>query len=334
MDEISAFWAGAQRYGRAIDWVRAADAVGGAEALVRGGVDALRAAGVPDDVARSWLRATPYTTRGRAITLYDADYPARLREIEGAPPVLHVEGDAAALRPTAWAVVGTRRCSGYAGQVAREIGAGFAAGGVVVVSGLARGIDGHAHRGALSTGRTVAVLGHGLSFTSPASHASLRQAIVDRGGAIVTAFPDDVAPTTWTFPLRNAWIAGMSRGVVVVEAPQHSGAMITMTYAEAMGRERWVVPGRICDPSARGSNGLLGMGGVHAVFDLDDLVRHATGRAPAPEAGWLGELFLGATVEEVAWRTGRREHELLAELGRLEALGQVVPLPGRRYARA
>ncbi len=175
MGVVEAFWAGAQTCGGPVDVVRLAERVGGWRALVSGGLAALEAGGVDPLRARAWIRVQPYRSRGTVLTLEDPRYPPRLRAIPCAPPVLLVEGSVDALdAQTVVAVVGTRRCTSYGSSVARHLGGALAAAGWPVVSGMARGVDGHAHRAALAVGRTVAVVGHGLDHTAPPSNRRLR----------------------------------------------------------------------------------------------------------------------------------------------------------------
>ncbi len=332
MDRIGGFWTGAQDYGQGVDLVAAAAHVGGWAALISGGEAALAAAGVPAKRARRWAAARPRTTLGRAITLMDLEYPPQLRGIPGAPAVLFVEGEPAVLSLRGVGVVGTRSCTRYGAAVADHLGGALAAAGVSVVSGLARGVDGHAHRGALRAGSTVAVLGHGLAQTSPPAHRRLRQRIVDSGGAIVSTWPDDFGPQRWTFPRRNRWIAGLSERIVVVEAPHRSGALITARAALEIGRDVYAVPGPVGCTASAGCLSLLA-DGAGVVSSVDEFVAELVGFvAPARDA-WLDAMFGGATIDQASRIAGRPVSELLADLSRLELQGAVVRLPGQRYAR-
>lgn len=329
-DVVEGFWAGARRHARAVDWDALVAAAGGVEALSRARAADLAAWGVAPDRAEAWCATRPERTQGRAITLGDPSYPASLKRTPSPPPVLCVEGDASALHVRGVGIVGTRRCSAYGRGVARHLGHRFAQAGRSVVSGLARGVDGAAHEAALSVGITVAVLGHGLDHTAPPSHARLRARIVEAGGAVVSTWPDDLGPAQWTFPKRNAWIAGLSEGVVVVEAGVRSGALITARHALDLGREVAAVPGPLGVPSSAGCNRLLA-DGAHAVHDVDAFVARWTGHdLPAADA-WLDALFAGVPVPEVARRHGWSASEVLTRLGRLEVEGAVVRLAGGRY---
>ena len=180
--------------------------------------------------------------------------PRCLGAIHDPPPGLFLRGRGSAevLSRPAVAVVGARACSTYGAQVARALGRELAASGLVVVSGMARGIDGEAHRGALEpSGTTVAVLGCGVDRDYPAAHAALASQICDRG-LIISEYPPGVEPAPWRFPARNRIIAGLVRAVVVVEARERSGALITADLALEEGREVFAVPGEITSSLVRG----------------------------------------------------------------------------------
>jgi DNA processing protein len=203
------------------------------------------------------------------------DLPPRLGAIHDPPAVLHLRGAGSPdlLARPAVAIVGARACSPYGAQVARMLGRELAAAGVVVVSGLARGIDGEAHRGALDGGgHTVAVLGCGIDRDYPAAHATLAAAIAERS-LLVSEYEPGVEPAPWRFPARNRIIAGLAAVTVVVEAAERSGALITARVARDLGRDVAAVPGRITSPLAAGTNALLRDGahvvdGPQAVLDV------------------------------------------------------------------
>jgi DNA processing protein len=191
----------------------------------------------------------------------DPLFPERLRAIFDPPPALYIRGggDHELLGRRAVAVVGARMCSPYGAQVARMLGRELAAAGMVVVSGLARGIDGEAHRGALEGGLTVAVLGCGIDRDYPASHAQLSRRI-EQEGLVVSEYEPGVEPAPWRFPARNRIIAGLSEAVVVVEARERSGALISADFALDEGREVFAVPGEITSSLSAGTNALLRLG--------------------------------------------------------------------------
>jgi DNA processing protein len=214
----------------------------------------------------------------------DPDYPPLLRAIHDPPPGIFVRGTAAAeaLRRPAVAVVGARSCSPYGAQVARMLGRELAAAGLVVVSGLARGVDGEAHRGALEAGGvTVAVLGCGVDRDYPASHRELA-ARVRSAGLVVSEYPPGVEPAPWRFPARNRVVAGLAGATVVVEAREKSGALITADLALEEGREVFAVPGEITSALSAGANDLLRLGASPLVSTKDVLDVFGIEEAPAP----------------------------------------------------
>lgn len=206
------------------------------------------------------------------ITEEDAAYPERLRAIGSAPALLFVRGELGADDDLTVAIVGTRRASVYGREVAHRLATGLAEAGVTVVSGLAKGIDGVAHRSALDAGgRTFAVLGHGLDIVYPSEHKELARRIAAGGGALVTEYPLGTRIDTANFPARNRIISGLSLGVVIVEADHKSGAIITADFAADQGREVFAVPGGILTTQSAGCNALL-KDGAHLVTDVDDIL--------------------------------------------------------------
>jgi len=330
MQEMAPFWAGAQDHGGRVDWVALEALVGGRDRVASARHSDLIAVGVESARATAWLASGPRRTSGQVLTWTDDGYPAVLRKMNQPPPVLCVEGDLAALRGRGVGVVGSRTCTTYGRSVARRLGAALAQAGRVVVSGLARGIDAEAHIGALSCGRTVAVLGHGLAHTAPSSHRRLRDRIAHEAGALVSVWPDDMPPRPHTFPLRNAWISGLSEAVVVVEAGETSGALITARLALADGRDVFAVPGPIDAPSSVGCLRLLDEG-AGVVTDVAGFVARLTGMGPPTVEGWLELLGRGCTIDEVSRRTGRPVTALLGELTRLELAGKVARTEGQRF---
>jgi DNA processing protein len=190
------------------------------------------------------------------------ELPRLLAAIHDPPRVLYLrgEGDASLLDGPTVAVVGARACSSYGRSVARGLARELTATGLVVVSGMARGIDGEAHRGALDAGGpTVAVLGCGVDRDYPAAHAELARRICERG-IVVSEYEPGIEPAPWRFPARNRIIAGLSRATVVVEARERSGALITADFALEEGREVLAVPGEITSALSAGTNALLRLG--------------------------------------------------------------------------
>jgi len=272
----------------------------------------------------------------RRIRRDERGYPSLLARIPDPPSSLWLRGDAplALLADVAVAVVGARSCSGYGRSVARSLAGGVAEAGAVVVSGLARGIDGEAHRGALAVaGRTVAVLGCGIDRDYPAAHAELAHAIVAAGGLVVSEYEAGVEPAPWRFPARNRIIAGLAAATVVVEARERSGALITADFALEDGREVLAVPGEITSALSRGTNGLLRQGATPAtgVADVLEAIRLPPRAAPAAEpddpacAAVLDALGAGAgTADELARATGLDAGRIATALTLLELAGRVA----------
>jgi DNA processing protein len=198
------------------------------------------------------------TLGAEVITLEDENYPELLREIHDPPIALYVRGDLqkACERP-ALAVVGSRRCSTYGVNVAESLSRDLAAHGLTIVSGLARGIDAGAHRGALEGGGlTVAVVGTGLETTYPKEHKKLEERVIAQG-AVISEFPLGTPPLPQNFPYRNRILSGLCFGVLIVEASEHSGSLITARLAYEQGREVFAVPGNITSQTSFGPNYLI-----------------------------------------------------------------------------
>ena len=194
----------------------------------------------------------------RVITLEDDDYPSLLREIHDPPIALYVRGDlkAACERPCL-AVVGSRRCSTYGINAAQSLSRDLAANGLTIVSGMARGIDAGGHRGALEAGgKTIAVVGTGLETTYPREHKKLEEEII-ASGAVISEFPLGTPPLPQNFPYRNRILSGLSFGVMIVEAAEHSGSLITARLAYEQGRDVFAVPGNITSQTSFGPNYLI-----------------------------------------------------------------------------
>ena len=210
---------------------------------------------------------------GDIIILDDGVYPALLREIFDPPMVLYVKGAwAECLERPCVAIVGSRRCSTYGQNAALMLSRELAQRGATIISGLARGIDAAAHRGALEAGgRTVAVMGTGLDQVYPRDHRKLAQEILGHGGALVTQFPLGTPPVSENFPFRNRVISGLSLGVVVVEAAENSGSLITARLAMEQNREVFAVPGNITSRNSFGTNYLIKGAGAKLVQQWQDV---------------------------------------------------------------
>ena len=220
----------------------------------------------------------------RILALGTPDYPPGLVHIPAAPPILYALGGLTAGDERSVAMVGTRNPNAYGKRVAKQLAEGLARAGITVVSGLARGIDGIAHRAALDAGgRTVAVLGSGLSRMYPPEHAALAEAIAKAGAVVSECFMEE-GPSKGSFPARNRIISGLSRVVVIVQAPRDSGALITATHAAEQGRTVLVVPGPIDDDAQSGCLHLLRQGAVlcRGVEDILEELDGVMGRVVAP----------------------------------------------------
>jgi DNA processing protein len=274
----------------------------------------------------------------RFVARSEGGFPPLLRSIHDPPPGLFVRGTLGLdllARPSV-AIVGARACSAYGTAVATELGRELAAAGVVVVSGLARGVDAAAHRGALTGGApaggtTVAVLGCGIDRDYPRAHAQLA-ADVARNGLIVSEYPPGVEPAPWRFPARNRIVAGLTRATVVVEARERSGALITADLALDEGREVLAVPGEITAALSCGTNQLLRLGAVPVTGASDILEAIGIEPPPAPERSKLEPRLesvlatvadAAATANEVAQATSQSISTIAAALAELELLGLV-----------
>jgi DNA processing protein len=282
----------------------------------------------------------------RGLFWSDPEYPPMLSAIVDPPPVLWVRGAPAALIPPAVAVVGSRAGSPYALAVAEKLAAALAERGVVVVSGLARGVDSAAHRGALSAnGITVAVLGCGADLVYPAEHRALAREIA-ASGAVISELAPRTAPLPMFFPQRNRIISGLSRAVVVVEAGEKSGSLITARCALEQGRDVLAVPGNVLNGRNRGGHALI-RDGAKIVETADDIVEElgmGFGAEPRGNAGRgagqsadpvLASVAPGETfdLDGLAARTGLTAARLLPRLFELELQGLVRREGGGRFMR-
>ena len=231
------------------------------------------------NVARSWSRIDPDAEMERvqqagvtALTWHDDGYPPRLKEIYDKPPVLYVKGEILPEDERSLAVVGTRRPTAYGREVTRQVTSDLAQNGIAIVSGLAKGVDGVAHRAALDAGaRTIAVMGSGLDVMYPREHAELAARIAE-SGAVVSEFPLGTRPDARNFPRRNRIISGMSLGTLVAEAPESSGALLTARHALEQDREVFCVPGSVLAPNSRGGNRLIRDSAAKLVTCADDII--------------------------------------------------------------
>ena len=270
------------------------------------------------------------------LGLTDPGYPHRLRAIYDPPSILFVTGDPQAFQGVATlAIVGARRASQHGTEMAQRLGAELVQAGVAVISGLAYGIDGVAHRGALAGhGKTVAVLASGSDKITPAAHTTLAHEIVAGGGALVSEYPPGTEAQRGHFPARNRIVSGLADGVVVVEAGVRSGALITAEFALEQGRTVFAVPGRPSDATAAGALELLREGAAMVVGSDDVLeelgwVRTRSAAAVPPLTGSqrkaldLVRRSQPASFDGLLEGSGMPAPELLALLGTLELIGVV-----------
>lgn len=287
-----------------------------------------------------------------AVCRHGGGYPQRLLDLDDPPAVLFVAGGSdrldalAAQRPVT--IVGTRHPSPYGIEVAGGLGRGLAAAGLTVVSGLALGIDGAAHRGACSApgGGAIAVIACGPERCYPARHRELRRDILRRG-CVISELPPGTPVFKWAFPARNRIMAALAEMTVVVEAADPSGSLITADFGAELHRHVGAVPGRVTAKRAAGSNGLL-RDGAHVVLDARDVLETIYGKdgapeVPAPPPAPLQDPGLQRVLDavehvetphELAELTGLGAAQIRAALGRLELLELVVRAGAGRYARA
>ena len=350
------------------------DAFGGPERIFAAGERAISEAGVPRHVARAITEFRDFEplekelcemTRigARLVRITDADYPVNLRHIADPPPFLYARGDAPIADAKCVAVVGARAASDAGRRMAQRLGLELAAKGVVVVSGLARGIDAEAHQGALDAkGRTFAVLGSGIDIIYPAEHRDLAQKIIESAGALLSELPIGTPPVGENFPTRNRILSGMCLGVVVVEAAEKSGSLITARMALEQDRQVFAVPGSPLSGKTRGSNRLLKEGAVlvecveDVVEELAPQLAGLTDHAPLTETV-VGGPASARTVESedrvdalaileqlnqeerlhvdsIIETTGLPTSNVLRLLLELELKGLVSQHPGKLFSRA
>ena len=302
------------------------------------------AALVRNPLTEAARRALP-SLRGQAVTLADAAYPPRLREIADPPLALHCRGNMDLLASPSLAVVGSRRASPYALNAAAHLVRQLAPTGLTIVSGLARGVDAAAHEAALDSGApTIAVLGTGIDLVYPRCNARLFTRI-ERQGLIVSEFPPGTPPLRENFPVRNRIISGLTLGTLIVEASSRSGSLITARLAAEQGREVFAVPGSIFSAASEGGHRLVQYG-AKLVHDADDVLDELPGELrrgrteqlepPDGEAGDLLSLLSrdeGLHVDWICERSGKPADALAEHLLRLELDGWIRAMPGARYVR-
>lgn len=306
------------------------------------------------ELARSLLPTahrvrTAAASRGiRVVAWNDASFPSSLLTLSDLPPALWYRGDLDVLTSPCVAIVGSRVASAVSIETATRIANDLASRGITVVSGLARGVDSAAHRGALQTGRTAAVLGSGFDHMYPAEHAELADQIA-AAGVVVTEFPPQTLPLPFFFPMRNRLISGLSRAVVVIEANEKSGSLITAACALEQGRDVMAVPGNVLSGRNRGAHALI-RDGAKIVEGADDIVEELFGpdRENTPREMRLssepsivstdpivGRMEVGQAydIDGLAALSGLENVHLLSRLSDLELQGRLRRVGGGRFMR-
>src|SRR5437016_2031165 len=287
----------------------------------------------------------------------DPEYPQTLLQIYDPPVLLYVRGDPQVLNLPSLSIVGTRRPTVYGSQMAQRLGRDLAARGLVIVSGLARGIDAIAHQGALdANGRAIGVLGTGIDVCYPKENKKLYEKVLERG-AIISEFPLRTHPAPENFPVRNRIVAGMPLGVVIVEGAQYSGSLITARLAMEFGREVFGVPGNVTQAVSFAPNQLIKQG-AKLVTSADDVieelptpVRAALVQAMQPDTGQRNLLLAASLspgekkiyellsadetkhVDEIVDGSGLNSSEVLATLFDMEMKGIIRQLPGKQFSK-
>jgi DNA processing protein len=293
----------------------------------------------------------------RLLSWTEPEYPQTLLQIYDPPVLLYVRGDLQVLNQPSISIVGTRRPTLYGTQMAERLGREIAARGVVVVSGMARGVDAIAHQGAMTVnGRAIGVLGTGINVCYPKENKKLYEKVLERG-AIVSEFPLGTHPAPENFPIRNRIVAGMPSGVVVVEGAQYSGSLITARLAMEFGREVFGVPGNVTQAVSFAPNQLIRQGaklvtnGADVIEDLPTPVRAALVQAEQPEAEQRNLLVAASLnssekkiydllnsdeavhIDDIVERSGLNSSEVLATLFDLEMKGIVRQMPGKQFTK-
>jgi DNA processing protein len=342
---------------------------GSPEEVFRAPLPRLEACNLPSPVAQavfkkqSFKRAekelalTQRIDRCRLLNWTEPEYPQTLLQIYDPPVMLYMRGDAQILNQPSIGMVGTRRPTLYGTQMAERLGRELAARGLIVVSGMARGIDAISHQGVMAVnGRAVGVLGTGIDVCYPKENRKLYEKVLERG-AIISEFPLGTHPAPENFPVRNRIVAGMPLGVVVVEGAQYSGSLITARLAMEFGREVFAVPGNVTQPVSFAPNQLIKQGaklvtnGDDVIEELPTPVRAVLVRAEAPESeqrNLLAAASLNSSekkiydllsvddpkpIDDIVECSGLNSSEVLATLFGLEMKGIVRQLPGKQFSR-
>lgn len=282
------------------------------------------------------------------VCFADPDYPEMLKTIFDPPVGLFVKGNLTDHAKNSVAIVGSRKATRYGLSVAEKLAGALSEAGVIIVSGMARGIDTAAHRGALvAGGKTVAVLGCGVDVAYPRENARLMEEIAI-SGAVISEFPLQAVPQPWHFPVRNRIVSGLSGGVVIVECAEKSGALITADFALEQGREVMAVPGNITSEMSRGPNLLIRQGarpvenaadvleelGFDRLFKVSGVEKPASRLSSEEESVRKVLTFDPATLDQIVEHSGLAAQRVLAALTFLELKGFARQLPGKLYVSA
>ncbi len=340
--------------GRGGQWYRLARDLGGIARLWEAGSSVLREAGLSARAVAAlerfdeWPRIERLRQRCRqlgitAVAVDEPSFPPLLREIQDPPLVLYVRGSVPVCSRRVVAVVGSRRPTRYGLRIARELAERLAEAGLVVASGLARGIDAAAHAGSLAAGPGIAVLAGGLDLVTPSCNRRLANRILD-GGALVSEHPPGVPPLPGRFPVRNRIITGLAEATIVVEAHDPSGSLTSARHAAEQGREVFAVPGNIDSPASRGTNRLIAEG-CHPLLDVRDVLEILgidPGRVEQPQAvsKLEGDAALVAAalesepcpVDLIVARSGVAASRVFEVLTQLELDGVAERLGGGMFA--
>lgn len=282
--------------------------------------------------------------RHNVVVIEDEGYSPLLREIIDPPLALHLRGEASLTAGPCVAIVGSRKASPYGINAARRLARDLVSAGVVIVSGLARGIDAAAHEAALEAGgKTIAVLGTGIDVVYPRTHGKLFR-LIEQEGLIVSEFGPGTPPLPENFPIRNRVISGMSWGTIIVEATTRSGSLITARMAAEQGREVFAVPGSIFSAGSEGTHRLIQYG-AKLVHDVDDVLDELPGGLVAKKAGYtppdspLREILEALSLDEathldsLAEKLSTKGNVIAESLLQLELDGWIRTMPGSRYVR-
>jgi DNA processing protein len=336
---------------------RLLDGFGDLEHAWRADRSALRRAGMGPKTIDSIMRVRSYLDLGkvqdtldrlgiRLITFLSPQYPESLAQIQGPPACLFIRGDLKHADINSVAVVGTRRASPYGAAMTAQITEELAVAGLTIISGLARGIDGIAHKAALDVcGRTIAILGSGIDEIYPSEHRQLASEISENG-ALISEYPPGTAPEGHHFPARNRIIAGLAKAVIVIEAAERSGALITAGFAAEQGKEVFALPADITRKTGEGTNRLI-QDGAHPLLESSEVIEILNLRTPIQESARSSTMPEDANqlklleilsdepahIDVLCQRTGIPIQDLQAALSMLELHGSIKHLGGMHYLR-